>query len=136
MTLQAGIERRRHVATPFLILVAVVAVVAGAAVGAQTLRLATNATAGTTAPVPPATVNNAVNDVSLPIPAEVESAEDCTVLDARSYVPFCGDGLLTRVELPRVTWQACHVMDETAYRQFCHPGDGVRSIQTARPGGR
>ena len=115
MTMQAGIERRRHVATPFLILIAAVAVVVGAAVGAQTLRVATDARAVAAAPVPPATVNNSVNDVSLSTPAEVESAEDCTVLDARSYAPFCGDSGLTPVEFPRVTWQACHVIDETAY---------------------
>ncbi len=134
MAIQLSTERRRSVTVPFLAIAVAIAVVAGVAIGAigaQSLRSTTDAGALVAAPVPP--MADAGNPLFIPVAASAPSAQACTALDARAYVPYCGYSNWTRIAAPGATWLACEVMDPTAYRQLCHQGDGGRWVQGALP---
>ena len=133
MATQLIVQRRRRATAPVLTIVVAVVLVAGLAIGIQSLHSATTGGALAAAPVPTAITKIRA---ALVLPTPADAAQDCTAFDARSYVPFCGYSDRTLITAPRTTWLACQLMDEAAFLQYCDPGDGGRWIRVAPSAGQ
>jgi hypothetical protein len=130
MPTEHSADRRRRARTPFLTFVVAAVVVAGLAIGVQSLRSATSASAFA-APTPSAAsaiVNDSANRVARPRTTPVVAQQACLAMDATAFTMYCGAVQRTHVADPRATWQACEAMDATAYGVYCIRGDGGRWI--------
>jgi hypothetical protein len=134
MALQPSTAPRRRVQLPFLTLLVAAAVVAGLAIGVNSLRSTANARAVAAAPSATAPINeelliSPVNRVSRPNPTPIVPAAACAAMDANAFAVYCAPIGAIHAAAPRASWQACAAMDATSYREYCSRGDGGRWIE-------